>query len=157
MSSTFKQCFSRKIGKSYAVHYKSRRHILDCPASGDLCASELINKHLSILFIAIVLLELISEASKYHVCKFYQIALNSLQAIQFVHKLSDCPSYSFEYFQTTHTLLVKFCCHRYIFDCYNNYIIVYVFVFISCKPFVNIKHYDYKSSDRQVLQTDRFE
>ena len=36
---------------------------------------------------------LISEASKYNMCKFYQIASNSLQVIHLVHELFDCPSY----------------------------------------------------------------
>ena len=35
----------------------------------------------------------ISEASKFHMCKFYRIASNFLQAIQIVHELFDCPSY----------------------------------------------------------------
>ena len=35
----------------------------------------------------------LSEASKCHICKFYGIASNSLQAIQIVHELFDCPSY----------------------------------------------------------------
>ena len=34
-----------------------------------------------------------SEESKYNMCKFFQIASNSLQVIQSVHKLFDCPSY----------------------------------------------------------------
>ena len=34
----------------------------------------------------------ISEASKCHMCKFYRIASNSLQAIQTVHELFDCLS-----------------------------------------------------------------
>ena len=36
--------------------------------------------------------KLISEASKYRMCKFYRTASNSLQAIQIVHELFDCPS-----------------------------------------------------------------
>ena len=43
--------------------------------------------------LTIFLYKFISEASKCHMCKFYQIASNSLQAIQIVHKLFDCPSY----------------------------------------------------------------
>ena len=35
---------------------------------------------------------LISEASNYNMCKFYQIASNSLQVIQIVYELFDCPS-----------------------------------------------------------------
>ena len=35
---------------------------------------------------------MISEASKYNMCKFYQIVSNSLQVIQIVHELFDCPS-----------------------------------------------------------------
>ena len=37
---------------------------------------------------------LILEASKYHMCKFYRIASNTLQAIQIVHEFFDCPSYT---------------------------------------------------------------
>ena len=42
---------------------------------------------------AIFLYIFISEASKCHMCKFYRIASNSLQAIQIVPELFDCPSY----------------------------------------------------------------
>ena len=35
----------------------------------------------------------VSEASKCHMCKFYRIASTSLQAIQIVHEIFDCPSY----------------------------------------------------------------
>ena len=35
----------------------------------------------------------ISEASKCHMCNFYRIASNSLQAIQIVHEHFGCPSY----------------------------------------------------------------
>ena len=41
------------------------------------------------------LIMFISEASKCNMCKFYRIASNSLQAIQIVHELFDCPSYVF--------------------------------------------------------------
>ena len=34
----------------------------------------------------------ISEASKCHMCKFYRIVSNNLQAIQIVHGPFDCPS-----------------------------------------------------------------
>ena len=40
------------------------------------------------------LLVLISEASKYNMCKFDQIASNSLQVIHIVHELFDCPLYN---------------------------------------------------------------
>ena len=51
------------------------------------------NIYHSVTFLKIFLHVLISEASKYNMCKFYQIASNSLQVIQIVHELFDCPSY----------------------------------------------------------------
>ena len=42
----------------------------------------------------VFLYKFISEASKCHMCKFYRMASNSLQAVQIVHELFDCPSYS---------------------------------------------------------------
>ena len=78
--------------KSYVVHYKFWRHILDGDASGFHGAYKLINIHHSVIFLKIFLHVLISEASKYNMCKFYQIASNSLQVIQIVHELFDCTS-----------------------------------------------------------------
>ena len=80
--------------KSYVVHYKFLRHILDGDASGFHIANKLINIHHLVIFLKIFLHVLISEASKYNMCKFYPIASNSLQVIHIVHKLFDCPSYS---------------------------------------------------------------
>ena len=79
--------------KSYVVHYKFWRHILDGDANGFHGAYKLINIHHLLIFLKIFLHVLISEASKYNMCKFYQIASNSLQVIHIVHKLFDCPSY----------------------------------------------------------------
>ena len=58
-----------------------------------LSVSELINKHYLVAFVPTFLHRLTSEASKYHMCKFYQIVSNSLQVIPIVHKLFDFPSY----------------------------------------------------------------
>ena len=66
--------------------------ILDWDASGFHGANKLINIHHSVIFLKIFLHALISETSKYNMCKFYQIASNSLQVIQIVHELFDCPS-----------------------------------------------------------------
>ena len=79
--------------KSYVVHNTFLRHILDGDASGFHGAYKLINVHHSVTFLKIFLHLLISQASKYNMCKFYQIASNSLQVIQIVHELFDCPSY----------------------------------------------------------------
>ena len=79
--------------KSYVVHYKFWRHILDGDASGFHGAYKLINIHHLLIFLKMFLHVLISEASKYNMCKFYQIASNSLQVIHIVHELFDCPSY----------------------------------------------------------------
>ena len=78
--------------KSYVVHYKFWCHILDGDASGFHGAYKLINIHHLVTFLKIFLHVLISEASKYNMCKFYQIASNSLQVIHIVHELFDCPS-----------------------------------------------------------------
>ena len=78
---------------SYVVHYKFSRHILDGDASGFHVAYKLINIHQLITFLKIFLRVLISEESKYYMCNFYQITSNSLQVLQIVHKLFDCPSY----------------------------------------------------------------
>ena len=43
--------------------------------------------------LTIFLYKFIWEASKCHLCKFYRIASNSLQAIQIVNELFDCPLY----------------------------------------------------------------
>ena len=43
--------------------------------------------------LTIFLNRFILEASKCHMCKFYRIASDSLQAIQIVNELFDCPSY----------------------------------------------------------------
>ena len=43
--------------------------------------------------LTLFLYKFISEASKCRICKFNRIASNSLQAIQIVHELFDCPSY----------------------------------------------------------------
>ena len=77
--------------KSYVVHYKFCRHILDGDASGFHGAYKLINIYHLVLFLKIFLHILIS---KFSMCKFYQTASNSLQVIQIVHELFDCPSYS---------------------------------------------------------------
>ena len=45
------------------------------------------------------LYKIISEASKCHMCKFYRIASNSLQARQIVHERFDCPSYMWFFYQ----------------------------------------------------------
>ena len=58
-----------------------------------LSVLELINKHYSVKVLTIFLYIFISETSKCHMCKFYRIKSNSLQAIQIVHELFDCPSY----------------------------------------------------------------
>ena len=79
--------------KSYVVHYKFWGHILDGDASGFHGAYKLINIHHLVIFLKIFLHVLISEASKYSMYKFYQTASNSLQFIQIVHELFDCPSY----------------------------------------------------------------
>ena len=78
--------------KSYVVHYKFWRHILDGDASGFHGAYKLLNIHHLVTFLKIFLHVLISEASKYNMCKFYQIASNSLQVIHIVHELFDYPS-----------------------------------------------------------------
>ena len=44
--------------------------------------------------LTIFLYKFVSEVSKCHICKFYRIASNSLQAIQIVHELFDYPSYN---------------------------------------------------------------
>ena len=80
--------------KSYVVHYKFWRHISDGDASGFHGAYKLINIHHLIIFLKIFLHERISEASKYNMCKFYQIASNSLQVIHIVHEFFDYPSYN---------------------------------------------------------------
>ena len=77
----------------YVVHYKFWRHILDGDASGFHGAYKLINIHHSVIVLKIFLHVLISEASKYNMCKFYQIASNSLQVSQTVYELFDCTSY----------------------------------------------------------------
>ena len=63
------------------MRYKSWRHILDSPASGYPGAYKLINIHHSVTFVKIFLHRLISEVSRYNICKFDQIASNSLQVI----------------------------------------------------------------------------
>ena len=78
---------------SYVVDYKNWRHILDGDASGFHGAYKLINIRHLVTFLKMFLHVLISEASKYNMCKFYQIASNSLQVIHIVHELFDCPSY----------------------------------------------------------------
>ena len=82
--------------KSYVVHYKFWRHILDGDTSGFHGAYKLINIHHLVTFLKIFLHVLISEASKYNMCKFYQIASNSLQVIHIVHEFFDCPSYMYK-------------------------------------------------------------
>ena len=72
--------------------YLSR--LLDGDASGFHGAYKLINIHHLVTFLKIFLHVLLSEASKYNMCKFYQIASNSLQVIHIVHERFDCPSYS---------------------------------------------------------------
>ena len=79
--------------KSYVVHYKFWRHILDGDAGGIHGAYKLISIHHLVTFFETFLHVLISEASKCNMCKFYQIASNSLQIIHMVHELFDCPSY----------------------------------------------------------------
>ena len=56
-------------------------------------AYKLINIHHLVIFLKMFLRVLISEVSKYNMCKFYQIASNSLQVIHIVHEHFDCPSY----------------------------------------------------------------
>ena len=85
--------------KSYVVHYKFWRHILDWDASGFHGAYKLINIHPLVTFLKIFLHVLISEASKYNMCKFYQIASNCLQVIHIVHELFDYPSYNADFFR----------------------------------------------------------
>ena len=92
--------------KSYVVHYKFWHHILDRDASGFHGAYKLINIHHLVTFLKIFLHVLISEASKYSMCKFYQTASNSLQVIQIVHELFDCPSYK-QNFIKIHLLFLK--------------------------------------------------
>ena len=77
---------------SHVVHYKFWRHILDGDASGFHGAYKLINIHQLVTFLKIFLRVLISEESKYNMYKFYQITSNSLQVLQIVHELFDCPS-----------------------------------------------------------------
>ena len=84
--------FLLQTRKSYAVHNKSWRHILDSPANGYSVAYKLINIHHSVTFVKIFLHRLISEVTRYNISKFDQIALNSLQVIKIVHELFDCPS-----------------------------------------------------------------
>ena len=78
--------------KSYVVHYNFLRHIWDGDASGFHGAYKLINIHYLVTFLKLFLHVLISEASKYNMCKFYQIASNSLQVIHIVHEHFDRPS-----------------------------------------------------------------
>ena len=88
--------FLLQTWKSYAVHFKSWRHISDSPASGYPGAFKLINIHHSVTFVKIFLHRFISEVSRFNICKFDQIASNSWQVIKIVHELFDCPSYLFE-------------------------------------------------------------
>ena len=67
--------------------------MFDSPASGYPGAYKLINIHHSVIFVKKFLHRLISEVSRYNICKFDQIASNSLQVIKIVHELFDCPSY----------------------------------------------------------------
>ena len=53
--------------KSYVVHYKFWRHILDGDASGFHGADKLINTHHLVTFLKIFFHVLVSEASKYNV------------------------------------------------------------------------------------------
>ena len=85
--------FLLQTQKSYAVHFKSWRHISDFPASGYPGAFKLINIHHPVKFVKIFLHRFISEVSRFNICKFDQIASNSLQVIKIVHELFDCPSY----------------------------------------------------------------
>ena len=85
--------FLLQTRKSNAVHYKSWHHILDSPASGYPGAYKLINNHNSVTFVKIFLHRLLSEVSRYYICKFDQIASVSLQIIKIVHELFDCPLY----------------------------------------------------------------
>ena len=78
---------------SYAVHYKSWRHILDSPASGYPGAYKLLNIHHLVTFVNTFLHRLISEVSSYNICEFDQIASNSLQVIKIVHERFDCSYY----------------------------------------------------------------
>ena len=57
-----------------------------------LSVLELIKNIIQLNVLSTFLYKIISEASKCHMCKFYRIASNSLQAIQIVHELFDCPS-----------------------------------------------------------------
>ena len=83
--------------KSYAVHYKSWRHISDSPASGYPGAFKLINIHHSVTVVKLFLHRFISEVSRYNIWKFEQIDSNSLQVIKIVHELFNCPSYTHEF------------------------------------------------------------
>ena len=74
--------FVLQTRKSYAVHFKSWRHISDSPASGYPGAFKLINIHHSVTFVKIFLHRFISEVSRFNICKFDQIASNSLQVIK---------------------------------------------------------------------------
>ena len=67
---------------------------MDGDTSGFHGAYKLINIHHLVTFLKIFLHVLISEASKYNMYKFYQIASNSLQVIHIVHERFDCPSYT---------------------------------------------------------------
>ena len=83
--------FLLQTRNSYSVHYKSWRHILDSPASGYPGAYKLINIHHSVTFVKIFLDRLISEVSRYNICKFDQIASNSLQIIKIVQNFLTVP------------------------------------------------------------------
>ena len=72
---------------------------MDWDASGFHGAYKLINIHPLVTFLKIFLHVLISEASKYNMCKFYQIASNCLQVIHIVHELFDYPSYNADFFR----------------------------------------------------------
>ena len=65
---------------------------MNCPACGNLNVLELVFYIIQLNVLIVFLYKLISEASKCHMCKFYRMASNSLQAIQIVHELFDCPS-----------------------------------------------------------------
>ena len=56
--------------------------MLDSPASGYPGTYKLISIHHSVIFVKIFLHRHISEVSRYNICKFNQIASNSLQVIK---------------------------------------------------------------------------